>query len=409
MRGSEKHDREGDRVDLGRRGFVVGMGAAAAAFSLAGPGAIRGYAANSKIALGAIGCGGRGKWIADLFVSHGGYEVVAGADYFQDRVDEFGEKFGVPASRRYTGLSCYKKLLESGVDAVAIESPPYFHPEQAAAAVDAGCHVYLAKPIAVDVPGCRSISESGQKAASKKLCFLVDFQTRANDYYREAVKKVHEGAIGPVASGEASYHCGRLGIQAEPGTPEARLRNWVFDIALSGDIITEQNIHALDVATWILDAEPEWAYATGGRRVRTDVGDCWDHFAGVFRFPGDILLTFNSKQFGEGYSDILCRMYGPEGAIDTHYGGEVCIRGKVPYEGGKTDGIYKEGALRNIGDFHDGIMKGDFSNSTVSPSVRSNLTTILGRSSAYRKREMTWQEMMQANEKLEANLAGLAG
>src|SRR5215471_20184353 len=138
---------------LSRRQFLARSGAAASSLALMRPGLVSGAQANSKIAIGVIGCGNRGTWIADLFIQHGGYQVVAAADYFQDQVDAFGEKFKLELACRYTGLSGYKKVLDSKVDAVVIESPPYFHPEQAAAAVDAGMHVYIAKPIAVDVAG----------------------------------------------------------------------------------------------------------------------------------------------------------------------------------------------------------------------------------------------------------------
>jgi hypothetical protein len=106
--------------------------------------AAHGSPASSRFTLGAIGCGGRGTWPADLFQKHGGYEIRAAADYFQDRVDEFGSKFQIAPERRHAGLQGYRRLLESDVDAVVIESPPYFHPRQAADAVDAGKHVYLA-------------------------------------------------------------------------------------------------------------------------------------------------------------------------------------------------------------------------------------------------------------------------
>jgi len=392
---------------ISRRGFVAGAGAAALSFTLIKPELAHGAAANSKIDLGIIGCGNRGTWIARLFQKHGGYNIVAGADYFQDRVERFGKIFKSSSTRLYTGLSCHRRLLEQKLDAVAIESPPYFHPEQAAAAVDAGRHVYLAKPIAVDVPGCQSIAESGKKAAANKLCFLADFQTRADDLYREAVKRVHNGEIGRIVSGEATYQTGRLGAKAEPGTAEARLRNWVFDKALSGDIITEQNIHALDVATWILDGNPLRAYGTGGRKIRTDVGDCWDHFAVIYTFPNDVLLSFSSKQCGIGYDDILCRVYGSEGTIDTHYTATVSITGKNPYEGGSVGNLYTNGAVTNVADFYENVTRGRFSNATVAPSVCSNLTTILGRTAAYGRKEVTWDEMMSSNEKLEADLEGL--
>ncbi|UCC22765.1 MAG: Gfo/Idh/MocA family oxidoreductase [Planctomycetota bacterium] len=151
MKDKKKTTERGDGK-ISRRNFIAG--AAATSFVLMKPSLVRGTQANSKIKLGIIGCGMRGKWITDLFQKHGGYEIFAAADYFQDRVDELGEQFGVDKSRRYATLSGYKKLLDSGVDAVAIESPPYFHPEQAADAVDAGVHAMVAKPAAVDVPGC---------------------------------------------------------------------------------------------------------------------------------------------------------------------------------------------------------------------------------------------------------------
>jgi predicted dehydrogenase len=396
---------------VNRRQFITGAGAALS-FTIMKPEFVRGTAANSKIKLGLVGCGGRGAWIADLFMKHGGYEVVAAADYFQDRTDAVGEKFNVPAARRYTGLSGYRRLLDAKVDAVAIESPPYFHPEQAAAGVEAGAHVYLAKPIAVDVPGCQSVEASGKKASEKKLCFLVDFQTRTDPLYREAVKRVQGGDIGRIVCGEATYIADIPWKQqipellADPNNPERQLRAWGLSRALSGDVITEQNIHSIDVAMWILDAHPVRAYGTGGQKGR-NAGDCWDHFSVVFTFPNDVIVSFCSKQLGAGWDDILCRMYGTDGTIDTHYFGEVSIKGKTPFAGGQVDNLYPNGAIRNIATFYESVTRGDVSNSTVTPSVRSNLTTILGRTAAYRRQEVTWDEVMKSTEKFEPNLKGL--
>ncbi len=171
---------------LTRRRFLVGTGASIAGVSVL-PTLVASAAADSKpvVNIGLIGCGGRGKWIANLFNKHGGYNFVAVADYFQDKVDAVGEQFQVPANRRFTGLNGYRRMLEStpNLEAVVIETPPYFHPEQATAAVDAGKHVYLAKPIAVDVPGCLSVESAGRKATANKRCFLVDFQARTNKLY----------------------------------------------------------------------------------------------------------------------------------------------------------------------------------------------------------------------------------
>jgi len=407
---SKKASPESTSGPLSRRGFLAG--AAAASVTLVKPHQVRGFQTNGKIRLGVIGCGGRGGWITALFIKHGGYQLAAAADYFQDRVERFGKRFQLDPARQYTGLSGYRRLLESKLDAVAIESPPYFHPAQAMAAVEAGRHVFLAKPIAVDVPGCLAVAEAGKKATQNKLCLLVDFQTRANDIYREAVRRVHNGDIGPVAGGEAVYYCGPTwgsgqGLAADPKNPALRLRYWGIDRTLSGDIITEQNIHALDVATWIVDQQPLKAYGTGGRNVRTNPGDCWDHFAVIYSFPGNVVVNFTSKQYGTGYDDIGCRIFGPAGTIDTHYFGSVSIRGRKSYPGGEMKGLYTSGAVRNIADFHAAVTGGDFANPTVAPAVRSNLTTILGRTAAYKRAEVTWEEMIRANEKFEFKLQGL--
>ena len=116
-----------------------------------------------------------------------------------------------------------------------------------------------------------------------------------------------------------------------------------------------------------------------------------------------------SKQLGDGWDDICCRMYGTEGTFDSHYFGEVSIRGKLPYRGGKIPNLYMDGAVANIAAFHDAIQKSDFSNPTVAPSVRSNLTTILGRAAAWHHGKVTWDEMMSAGETLDPDLAGLRG
>jgi len=395
-----------------RRRFLAGTGASFLAFTIVKPELARAAEANSKINIGLIGCGNRGKWIAGLFKKHGGFNLVAVADYFQDHVDAVGDQFQVEAAQRFSGLGGYRRLREQKLDAVVIESPPYFHPEQAAAAVEAGKHVYVAKPIAVDVPGCLGIGASGRAATAKKLCFLVDFQTRANKLYQEAVKAVHGGEIGKIVSVEANYHCGATWdhmdqlLRKDPNNPEVRLRAWGVDRVLSGDVITEQNIHALDVACWMLDAEPIQACGTGGRK-REFVGDCWDHFAVIYYFPNDLVLSFNSHQSGYGYDDIMCRVYGLKGTADTHYFGNVTVKAKEFRSDAQVGNLYSDGVETNIATFHDSITRGNWANPTVAPSVRSNLTTILGRMAAYKNGMVTWQEMMQAKEKFTADFKGL--
>ena len=401
------------RGGLSRRQFFAGAGGAALSFSILKPELARGSQVSSKISLGSIGCGSRGTWIADLLRKHGGYEITAAHDYFPDRVNAFGDKYNVPATRRFTGLKGFQRMLEAKVDAVVIESPPYFHHSQAAAAIDAGVHVYLAKPMAVDVPGCHSIETSAKSAAEKKLAFLIDFQTRTDPFYQEAIRRVQkEASIGRIVSGEASYVAGLPwakmvpDLEAKPQDPETRLRAWGLIRALSGDIITEQNIHSIDVMTWVLDQHPVRALGTGGLKSR-NVGDIWDHFSVNFWFAEDVLVTFYSKQYGEGADDIRCQMFGTEGSLDTHYAGDVGIKGKANYAGGRDGMLYTTGAVRNIATFYDQVTSGRLDYSTVAPAVRSNLTTILGRTAAYRQAEFTWDELMRSEEVLDPHLEGL--
>ena len=400
---------------VNRREFMTMAGAAALSLTILPPGLVRGTQANSRIGIGLVGCGGRGTWIAELFRKHGGYEVTAVADYFRERADTFGAAVDVPEGRRFAGLSGYKRLLDAGVDAVAVETPPYFHPQQAAAAVDAGAHVYLAKPVAVDVPGSLLIAESAAAAERKKKAFLVDFQTRANPFFIEAVRRVHDGALGDIVFGEASYHADCPFeqwydlLRADPNNPENWIRGWGLDRALSGDMITEQDIHALDVMNWVMDTPPLFAHGTGGLKARPKIGTCWDHFVVHFQYPQGVGIQFSGRQFkGHGTSEgIKNRVFGSRGILETEYGGNVLIRGEQFYRGGKTSGIYEEGAAANIAAFYRAVTSGDFRNPTVAPGVQSNLITILGRKAAYENRQVRWEELIKDGEQLRPALKGL--
>ena len=338
------------------------------------------------------------------------------ADYFEDRAKAAGDAFGVEGSRRFTGLSGYKRLIESGVEAVAVITPPYFHPEQAAAAVEAGKHVYCAKPVAVDVPGCRTIESSGKAATDKKLVFLVDFQTRADEFYIEAMRRVQAGDLGKIAFAEGIYHADSPFAQwydelrNHPNDPEIRLHAWGLDKVLSGDMITEQNIHTLDVVNWLMGVPPVHAVGSCALTARPQVGSCADHFTCHFQYPDHVGVTFSSKQFN-GYDTkpdgIRMRAFGQKGVLETEYGGTVLIRGDNFYKGGKSPGIYEAGARANIATFHTSITQQDFANMTVPPSVQSTLLTILGRTAAYRGGLVTWEKMLASNEQLEADLKGL--
>lgn len=393
-----------------RRQFLAGA-AGVAAFQIMRPALALGTEQNSKIELGMIGCGGRGRWIAPLFEKNGPYQFVACADYFEAKAQQFGEQFGVAPERRFSTLSGARRLLEGKLDAVVIESPPFLHPEHTADSVAAGKHVFVAKPIAVDVPGSLAFGEAGRQATAKGLVTLVDFQAPAHPLFREASKRVLNGEIGTLVAGEAYNHAGGPGpVKADDSNPEFRLQHWGRYRALSGDFITEQAVHALDMAMWFTDEAPLEAEGAGGRIARTGIGDNYDHFSVRYRFPGNSLLSFSGTQVTGavlGGYEIGTRWFGSRGVVEARYNGPVSIRGEMPYRGGETGNLYTDGAVANICDFADLIRTGEVSNPTVAPSVRSTLVTVLGRLAAYRGAVVSWKQMMEENEKLDPGLRGL--
>lgn len=388
-----------------RRRFLAGT-AATSAFTLVKPSLVFGSEANSRLNIGLIGCGGRGTWIANLFAGTGKYQFTACADYFADKVEKTGDQLKVEVSQRFTGLSGYQRLLEKKLDAVVIETPPYFHPRHAADAVEAGKHVFLAKPIAVDAPGCLAIGEAGKRAAAKKQVFLVDFQARANPDFRQAVGEVHKGSLGKLVMAEACYPWSGGGRGSPPKTIEEQLRNWYYVLSLSGDFINEQSIHSLDMATWILNADPVRAHGCGGHKVRP-ADSIYDHFAIQYWFPDDLVLSFTCIQSIPMVKDqIRARAYGAEGFIEMDYYTGVLLRGKEIAVRGNVADLYTSGALININEFYEAVVKGDCSNPTVAPSVRSNLTAVLGREAAYRQTELTLEALVKEGKKLELDLTG---
>lgn len=388
-----------------RRTFI--SSAVAGSLLAVKPSVAFGTQANAKIDLGLIGCGGRGNWIAKLFAESEKYRFVACADYFKDRVDKTGSDLKIPARQRYSGLSGYQALLAQKLDAVVIETPPYFHPAQTTAAVAAGKHVFLAKPVAIDVPGCKAIAAAGLEATARKQVMLVDFQTRANAFYQEAVRRTHQGDLGKLILGEAHYPWQSGGRGSPPAGKEDRLRSWYYVLEISGDFIVEQSIHALDVATWIVNQDPIRAHGTGGQAVRPK-DSIWDHFAVNYWFPDDIKLSFTCIQSISGVRDeIRCRFFGAQGVIDSDYFSGVNIRGKRSYRGGSFEQLYTTGAQANIETFHRNITQGHYANETVPASVRSNLTAILGREAGYRGGELTWETLLKSETRLEPDLSGL--
>ena len=399
---------------MGRRGFLkTAAGAAATAgLLIVKPGAVRGLEANSKVEVGIIGGGHRGNFIGDRMKQHGGYAIHAVADYFPEVSDKLGEKYGVDKARRFSGLSGYKKVLESGVKALAILDVPYFYPDQAKAAVDAGCHVYIAKPVAVDVPGTLAIGSAAAEATRKNRCFLVDYQLPLDPANAEVIKRVREGGIGPLAH---ILSFGKTAAWADPPkgpTIESRLQRtiWLSDIALGGDTIVSYDIHILDGLMALLGKRA--ASASGASRICRPQphGDRVDACGVVFELDDGTLWTHVTQSLNNNadFSDMTASVFGLSATAHLGYGGKVYVRGGEKHFVGNVSGsIYNEGAERNVADFHRNITEGRFENTTAKRAVDGHLTAILGREAAARRTRLTMDELIKENKRLEVDLSGL--
>lgn len=408
-------------VSPNRRDFLASAGLATAAVFM--PKSARAQNAGKKLKVGIIGCGGRCNTVASVAQKDGRYEIAALADYFQEMVDEKGEKFGVPANRRYTGLDCFKRMLDAGgLDIVCVLTPPYFHPEQVEAAVEAGLHVWLAKPIAVDTPGVKRIEAAARKAAEKKRCFLVDFQTRALDHYNEAARRVAAGDLGTLGYGEIEGTCPAFSLRMPHGPKEAKLRNWLQWKDLCGESLIEFSIHSIDMASLMIGRPPVSATGYCGRKLidimpEPTPGDVQDHFIASYDYGDGMTVEFRNKRFeGHGlpkHHGIWVKLHGSHGSLSADYSGEVMIRGEKSFNGDsymkeKIRGLYERGVANNWKTFHDNITKGNYAQETVEPSVQSHYLALLAREACYRNGErVSWNDVVNSTKALEFDASGL--
>lgn len=370
-----------------------------------------GSQANSTPELGLIGCGGRGNWIGAFFPEYTGARITALAEVQKQRLDSTRDKFKVDSAKAFYGPDAYKEVIASGVDGVIIETPPYYHPEEAEAAVAAGKHVYMAKPVAVDVPGCKTVLAAGQQAKAKGLTYWIDFQTRSMPVFQEAAARIHRGELGAPVMAQVFYYAGRPSKdKGSPGMEDGqrRMLNFYMDRVLGGDIIVEQNIHVIDLANWYLQGHPLKASGTGGRTnwkgTPYDAGDAYDHFLVHYWYPHNVHADFSSHQLTGRFSDLCVRVFGVNGCADTHYNGLVRLStDSGVWLGTEKDNTFNQGAINNVKAFVQAVRdRKPINNAEV--AVESTLTAILGRTAAYQQREVTWDEMMSSTERWKADL-----
>jgi predicted dehydrogenase len=114
------------------------------------------------------------------------------------------------AETLFSGFDAYQKVLATDIDLVILATPPGFRPVHLAAAVAAGKHIFMEKPVAVDAAGVRSIIASAAAAKSRSLAVVAGTQRRHDPAYMEVMRRVHDGAIGELTGGQVYWNQGGL-------------------------------------------------------------------------------------------------------------------------------------------------------------------------------------------------------
>jgi predicted dehydrogenase len=414
---------------MDRRELIQTGAAAAAGFTLLKPLTAFGYAANSAVRHGLLGCGNRGTSVADSFSKNTAAQVVALADLFPDKLaagqshfDQLNASLGrapIDAKLLFHGPHAFEQLASADIDLIQISTPPFFHVQHLEAAVASGKHVYCEKPVGIDIRQANHALEIAKRVKSTQSVD-VGFQCRSAPPLAAVAERIQAGALGKIAVVAGIYYA-PASTEKKPAGPspdEYRLRNWLWDRALSGDILVEQNIHIIDLCNWLLGAHPLAATASGGRNILTHFGDCWDNYEVDFTYPGNVHFPFSSTQFGgDGMFDAGLRLFGANGSATLPYSGPVQITGTkawawqdpastAPAPASGTGKFAANGAFSDnlaFADrdkertFIDSITSGN-SHNQIAAGVETALSCMLGRMAGLTRREVTWDDLLAHGE-----------
>jgi myo-inositol 2-dehydrogenase/D-chiro-inositol 1-dehydrogenase len=406
--------RESDRRDFIKTTAGAGL---AAGF----PSIIRAQTVTNAIKVGLIGCGGRGTGAASQALHADDFtELTAVADTDQDRVDECldnlkkGEKTGsrvkVDPPRQFVGLDAFQKLIESGVDAVLLATPPGFRPMHLAACVRANKHVFCEKPISTDVPGVRSVFETVELAKQKNLSLVSGFCWRYNNKIIATFDQIHGGTIGKLVAYYATYYTSPV----KPMPPankrpagmsdvEWQIRNWYNFVYLCGDSIVEQAVHSADKIAWAMHDEPPVScVGVGGRVIPAEGGNIYDHFEVNYIYPDGTRAFLANRQIEGCYNENSDYILGADGTCTIGRGPNPRIEGKTnwTWTGQEYDMYQRE---------HDVLFASIRNHQPVNDGKRMTTSTMLammGRIAAYTGQQITWDQALNSKEELfPANLA----
>lgn len=360
-----------------------------------------------EVRIALIGCGGRGTGAANQALrTDGPVRLVAMADVFSDRLESslhnlkgqeaLEGKIDVPAERRFSGFDAFEKAIACDVDLVILATPPHFRPAHFAAAVAAGKHVFMEKPVAVDGAGVRTVLDAGHEASQKGLKVVVGLQRHYQGGYLAALEKVRAGMIGKIVAARAYWNMGFLwSRKREAGWSdmEWQLRNWLYFAWASGDHIVEQHVHNLDVVNWFVGDFPVRCHGMGGREVRTDPvnGHIFDHHAVHYEYADGTFLASQCRQIAGCRNEVSEHLIGTEGRLMMDTGKWVIER---------YDGETWRYSKRNDNPYqieHDRLMaaiRTDQPHNDAEYGARSTLTAIMGRIATYSGKEVLAEQVL---------------
>jgi predicted dehydrogenase len=368
-----------------------------------------------KVAL--IGCGGRGTGAAmQALKSRLNVKIVAMADAFRDRLDEcynnltdadsdegnVKDRILVKEETKFVGFDAYLKAIPLA-DVVILATPPGFRPIHFAEAIKQGKHVFMEKPVATDPAGVKKVLETAELARQKKLNVVVGLQRHYQNSYRELLKRVKDGMIGEITSGQVWWNNDGVWVKMrEPSQTEMeyQMRNWYYFNWLCGDHITEQHIHNIDVMNWFKGAYPVKAQGMGGRQVRTgkEYGEIYDHHYVEFHYADGSIMNSQCRHIKGTYAIVDEMLVGTKGVVKCGRA-EIISKDKTLY---KFDKKTENNPYQTEHDeLFAAIAKGEYKFADAENGAKATMTSILGRMATYSGEVIEWDKALNSGINLQ--------
>ena len=367
-------------------------------------------AAQREFKIAIIGCGGRGSGaVANIMdaATRIGCKVtlVAAADFNQEKALAICKRYGCDEKMAFGGATGYQKIMESPAELVLLATPPFFRPLHTEACVKAGKHIFAEKPIATDPAGLRRFLASVEAAKKANLSILSGTCHRHNNRALRMIKPMQDGAIGPIRGGVV-YRC-HGGMNAtnymkarKPGDSNIAYLStaWYFWREMSGDNLTEQGIHEVDLANWFIGRYPKTAMGIGARHRRA-IGNGYDCLSVDYDYDNGLHIHAIARQV-DGCSDRC-------GTLLTGTEGECSVLGKITRFDGKPIAYDEERIKDRDGnmmtmehwDFLNGLITGKYLQDGEQVAM-ATATTLMGTLACYSGRTVRMSDLL-TNDKSE--------